>query len=1057
VPRTLEEFEAAWTSSVRYQQLQVEIEQREANDEEKCREELDRLANAQALEKAPTTRNNSPYIVSHWRQFTTTFRRSCQRIRGEHIYFVAVSVTMIVAPVLIGSMFYNIKSDTSGFNSKGGLIFFVVLFSIIINFAEVILQFSQRAIVEKQKSYAMNHPFMDALATVISQYPLKILNVLAYCAIAYFLAGLKREAGPFLIFVLFIFITMITITSYFRTVAALTATVETALAIAGLSVLPMMVYSGYIIPRPSMHPWFKWISYINPIYYANEALMAVEFHGQKAPCAALIPAGPGYEHVSTANQVCPVVGAKPGVSYILGDDYVLLSSGYRYSLVWRDLGICLAFFAFFTFTYALATEFKRLRGPTSGYMVFRKSSHSSTPPSQSDLESGDPNPKSELDTSGGVIPTLQTSAEIFCWKDIDYELVVDGQSRRLLHNIQGYVKRGTLTALMGASGAGKTTLLNLLAQRVHVGVVSGKATIGGVPRDGSFKRRTGYVQQQDVHLAESTVREALRFSVLLRQPKETPISEKYAYVEEIISVLGMEEYADAVIGVPGKGLSAEKRKRTTIGIELVAKPSLLLFLDEPTSGLDSQSAYSIVKLLRRLADAGQAILCTIHQPSSNLFHQFDKVVLLAKGKTVYFGDTGNDCQIILDYFERNGAPGCAKHHNPAEYILDVVGAGATNNATEDWADIWDKSVEHTRLSSETEIFQSTRSTSSGVVMKEDTVTFATSWDTQFIAVQKRLFQQHWRSPTYIHAKLLINIVGGLFLGFTFYNEGHSVQSLQNKTSSIFMMLLLCLVLIFLLQPRMVALRAIYDVRERYSNMYHWTIFVIANILVEIPFNLVTSSLGFICWFFPGGWWRDISTKSCVFMWLLFNVYQVYQTIFAQAIAVASPNPETAIMITVLFYAFIFIFSGILQPFKQLVAFWHFAYYVSPFTWIVSAMMSAGIHDVPVHCSATDINVFQPPVRMTCGEYAGPFSQATMARLYNPSASRDCQFCVYGVSDTYLTYLNMDYNDRWRNVGFVFAYTAFNICKFFLGFYLKSNADFNFKRWVGGLRKGSKSE
>lgn len=163
--------------------------------------------------------------------------------------------------------------------------------------------------------------------------------------------------------------------------------------------------------------------------------------------------------------------------------------------------------------------------------------------------------------------------------------------------------------------------------------------VQGKPCDASFQRRTGYVQQQDVHLATSTVKEALRFSAILRQPSETPRNEKIAYVDEVIKLLGMEDYADAVVGTPGEdGLNIEQRKRLSIGVELAARPQLLLFLDEPTSGLDSQTSWSICTLMRNLAANGQAILCTIHQPSSMLFQQFDRLLLLAKGgRTVYFG------------------------------------------------------------------------------------------------------------------------------------------------------------------------------------------------------------------------------------------------------------------------------------------------------------------------------------------------------------------------------------------------------------------------------------
>jgi ABC-type multidrug transport system ATPase subunit len=190
----------------------------------------------------------------------------------------------------------------------------------------------------------------------------------------------------------------------------------------------------------------------------------------------------------------------------------------------------------------------------------------------------------------------------------------------------------------GVSGAGKTTLLDVLATRVTMGVVSGNTHIDGKATDASFQHRVGYVQQQDLHLNTMTVREALEFSALLRQSAEIPRQDKLSYVEQVIDMLDMQEFSDAVIGVPGEGLNVEQRKRLTIGVELAARPQLLVFLDEPTSGLDSQTSWAICDLIEKLTASGQAVLCTIHQPSAMLFQRFDRLLLLAPGgKTVYFG------------------------------------------------------------------------------------------------------------------------------------------------------------------------------------------------------------------------------------------------------------------------------------------------------------------------------------------------------------------------------------------------------------------------------------
>ncbi len=198
-------------------------------------------------------------------------------------------------------------------------------------------------------------------------------------------------------------------------------------------------------------------------------------------------------------------------------------------------------------------------------------------------------------------------------------------------------------------------------------------------------------EQMDVHEGTATVREAMRFSAYLRQPYEVSQEEKDAYVEEMIELLELQDMSEALV----MSLNVEARKRLTIGVELASKPELLLFLDEPTSGLDAQSAWNLVRFLRKLADQGQAILCTIHQPSSLLFESFDRLLLLERGgETVYFGDIGADSHVLREYFARHGAM-CPSNVNPAEYMLEAIGAGVSQRVGDkDWKDVWLESPEY---------------------------------------------------------------------------------------------------------------------------------------------------------------------------------------------------------------------------------------------------------------------------------------------------------------------------------------------------------------------------
>jgi ABC-type multidrug transport system ATPase subunit len=273
----------------------------------------------------------------------------------------------------------------------------------------------------------------------------------------------------------------------------------------------------------------------------------------------------------------------------------------------------------------------------------------------------------------------------------------------------------------------------------------------------TFQRKTGYATQQDLHLHTATVREALSFSALLRQPARYTRQEKLDYVEEVIKLVDLGDCADAVVGSLGEGLNVEQRKRLTIGVELAARPELLLFLDEPTSGLDSQTSWSICNLMEKLTKNGQAILCTIHQPSAALFQRFDRLLLLAKGgRTVYFGEVGQGSSVLVDYFRRNGAPDLEPGMNPAEYMLDVIGATPNaKNTDTDWPVVWRASPEYQEVQKELAHLSEKADTTPKSTDLMDRSEFAAGLPRQVALVTKRVSQQYWRTPSYIFSKAVL--------------------------------------------------------------------------------------------------------------------------------------------------------------------------------------------------------------------------------------------------------------------------------------------------------------
>jgi ABC-type multidrug transport system ATPase subunit len=245
------------------------------------------------------------------------------------------------------------------------------------------------------------------------------------------------------------------------------------------------------------------------------------------------------------------------------------------------------------------------------------------------------------------------------------------REKTIISGMSGVVRPGEMLAMLGPSGSGKTTLLTALGGR-HGGraLLSGKITYNGQPFSGAVKRRTGFVTQHDVLYPHLTVAETLWYTALLRLPRALGAGEKRAQAEAVMRELGLAKVAHSMVGgVRGlRGLSGGERKRVSIGLEMLVDPSLLL-LDEPTSGLDSTTAARIVGTLRRMAaDGGRTVVVTIHQPSSRLYHMFDKVLLLsADGCPIYYGRAAD----ALSYFASVGFASPLSL-NPADLMLDLA-------------------------------------------------------------------------------------------------------------------------------------------------------------------------------------------------------------------------------------------------------------------------------------------------------------------------------------------------------------------------------------------------
>lgn len=826
----------------------------------------------------------------------------------------------------------------------------------------------------------------------------------------------------------------------FRSIAASTKTISQALAIAGVMVLAIVIYTGFTLQRSYMHPWFKWISYANPVAYAFEALLVNEVHGRRFPCAStsLVP-----PYGTGTNFQCAVAGAVAGETTVSGDSWVEASYGYSYSHIWRNLGFLFMFQIFFYVVYLTMTEINSKSSSAAEFLIFRRGHAPKYLQESSNDEESAPgtNGKAVIDDhvdekQDEKVNAIPPQKDIFTWRNVCYDIQIKGEGRRLLDNVSGWVKPGTLTALMGVSGAGKTTLLDCLAQRTSVGILTGDMLVNGKPLDASFQRKTGYVQQQDLHLETTTVREALRFSAVLRQPKEVSLQEKYDFVEDVIKMLNMEDFSEAIVGNPGEGLNVEQRKLLTIGVELAAKPALLLFLDEPTSGLDSQSSWSIVAFLRKLADNGQAVLSTIHQPSAILFQEFDRLLFLAKGgKTVYFGDIGKNSRTLLDYFERAGARKCDDEENPAEYMLETVGAGSAGKSDFDWPSVWRESEETIGVQKELDRIHEEKQHEEVRDDGHAATSYAMPLSAQIKYVTIRVFQQYWRTPSYIYAKFVLGIASALFVGFSFFLQNTSSTGLQNTLFSIFMVTTIFSTLVQQIMPRFVTQRSLYEVRERPSKAYSWTSFLFANIVVEIPYQILLAILVWAAWYWAVFGYHQTNEQRGLM--LLFVIqFMVFSSTFAHMIIAAMPDAETAGNIATLLFSLMLTFNGVLQSPEALPGFWIFMYRVSPMTYLVGGWAATGLQGRTVHCASQELAKFNPPSGQTCGQYLQRYlNEGAPGALYNPQATANCEYCPLRNANQFLAGVNIYPDQRWRNFGLVFIYIIFNIFAAIVLYYL----------------------
>ncbi|GAM17602.1 hypothetical protein SAMD00019534_007770, partial [Acytostelium subglobosum LB1] len=434
------------------------------------------------------------------------------------------------------------------------------------------------------------------------------------------------------------------------------------------------------------------------------------------------------------------------------------------------------------------------------------------------------------------------------FKDLSYEVTHKKKKMTLLRNINGSVAPGELVAVFGPSGSGKTTLLDILANRKETGHIEGTVLINGAPFDDDYKRLCSYVVQEDILLPTMTVRETLRFYADLKLPTSWTNREKSERVNSVLEQIGLTHRADMKIGgmLPGgihiRGLSGGEKRRVTIGCSLVTSPSIML-LDEPTSGLDTTSAMAVMRTLVELTqDKNVTVICTIHQPRSEIYKLFTKVLVLTEGRLVYYGSEP------VQHFIALGYP-FPEQTNPADYILDAVTQIKESKLADDIGDrlAADYSNQVQLVINEFGVGADTVKTS----RRYTTSSYNVGLFSQFVVLLRRTGLDFYRNPSNSIIRFIVAAFVGLLFGACFANLSMTPKGAQSRAAVLFYLVINMVLQPFASISLFISKRTLFNA-ERAAKLYHTLPYYLALMFFECLACVITAFiLGTIAYWFSG--------------------------------------------------------------------------------------------------------------------------------------------------------------------------------------------------------------
>ena len=400
---------------------------------------------------------------------------------------------------------------------------------------------------------------------------------------------------------------------------------------------------------------------------------------------------------------------------------------------------------------------------------------------------------------------------------------------------------------------------------------------------------------------------------------------------------------------------------------------------------------------------------------------------------------------------------CPPNKNVAEFILETAAKSKKVNGKRiNWNEEWKNSPNAQEIDSEIEsLCTARRKQHQNNPDTRQIHEFAAPVWLQTAELTKRVFKQFWRDPSYVYGKLFVSVIIGIFNGFTFYQLGYSIQDMQNRMFTSFLIIVFPPVIVNAVVPKFYQNMALWQARELPSRIYGWFPFCTAMVVAEIPWAIIGSVIYWVLWYFPAGLPTDASTSGYVFLMTL--LFFLFQASWGQWICAFAPSFTVISNVLPFFFVMFSLFNGVVRPYAQLPNFWkYWLYYINPATYWIQGVLSATLRDAPIQCAPSELAAFNAPPGQTCDAYAGSYAAQAGGYLVNrpKGIDADCGYCPYSNGVEYMRTLNTTPGDKWRDFGIFLAFCVSNwaLVYFFIYTVRIKGWKFGFGILFGGMGK-----